>query len=576
MEHPGLFFSAADLPSLRRRMTQGFSRLIADNIIYSAEKFIGNEPFDGNFQWVSDEQYGQYAQLYAYFYGYMEAASYIQHYSFAWLLTGDERYAQQARRWLMAPVRDWGLEWGVPQERDGGYATDRLLLGVALGYDWLYDYLSDDERDAVQNVLVKQCNRYWPYHEAMADAVRVDTHASYEIPSYGVACMALLGEDPQAAARVERMARKYQEHFLASPLGEGGPRDDRAIYWVFPLFYEMLFHHAYRRCTGRDALSSFRENRSPAFALYTLCNQPRQKDLFDDNENRAMRASYMQQDCASPGLFGLADYFKDPHAQWCAMRDRNAGRIQFTNYLTPTGQRLLFGHGPFCYLWYDENLAPVQPSDLPLVWHYNVGEGLYLVVDGADLHALVAADGKTLIPWLGAVSMAGSDVAAPVYGQEQGFNWARLTTPTLERHIVTRGGEYALICDLPLTDAGRQQLVFNTSFGAVVATDGDTITLRDDWAHMQVRVLWPHNAAIETAEQTTGLTVGLGKLKLLATPRLYHSVTISTPADASFTGLVLLLVPGTSDLDASFATVQEASTEATGLPVCVRPVCLSV
>jgi len=586
MQHPYLFFAKQDLPALRERMSRGFSHHITENIIYSAEKYLDEELFDGNFEWVKDEKYGQYAQLYAYFYGYMEAASYIQHYSFAWLLTEDERYAEHARAWLLGPTRDWGLEWGVPQERDGGYATDRLLLGVALGYDWLYDYLSQEDREIVRDALISQCDRYWPYHLAMADNPRVDTHASYEIPCYGVACMALLDEDPGAAERVERMGRKCVEHFLPHAPGKGGPGDDRAIYWIFPLFYQMLFHHAYRHVTGKDILSPFRGHCDPSYALYTLCNQPRKKDLFKSSENRAFRAGYMQQDGASPALFGIASYFKEPYAQWCATRDRNAGRIQFTKYLTPTGQRLLFAHGPFCYLWYDENVPAKPPTNLPEVWHYNAGEGnnkvnqlfvrtswdldrLYAALDGRNLGVLIAANGKTLVPHLAAPSPPGGSSKVVEYGEEEGYNWARVSTDAIERQLVTCGSDYALICDLPLSETPQQQVSFNTAPGGKVKTEEDIISLHDEWAQMQLRVLWPREATIAIAESKSEWIVGLGQLKLDVSPRIYYSVTIAGPAGKVGGGFVLLAVPEGSYADVSMASIQEAGPDTVGLSVCV-------
>ncbi|EIQ00420.1 Heparinase II/III-like protein [Opitutaceae bacterium TAV1] len=73
--------------------------------------------------------------------------------SLAWLISGDERYAEAARKWLdhVAQFRiDWHLD---PQTRAGHdtvvYAYEYGLKAAALAYDRLYDRLTPAERGAV-------------------------------------------------------------------------------------------------------------------------------------------------------------------------------------------------------------------------------------------------------------------------------------------------------------------------------------------------------------------------------------------------------------------------------------------
>lgn len=68
----------------------------------------------------------------------------------AWHLTGDQRYADGARQNLLGLA---GLETWNPEHFLG---LSRMALGVALGYDWLGDYLSGDERQLVRTALIEK------------------------------------------------------------------------------------------------------------------------------------------------------------------------------------------------------------------------------------------------------------------------------------------------------------------------------------------------------------------------------------------------------------------------------------
>jgi len=68
----------------------------------------------------------------------------------AWRLSGDSRYAKEAREDLLGLAR---LETWYPEHFLG---MSRMALGVVLGYDWLGDYLSADERQVVRTALVEK------------------------------------------------------------------------------------------------------------------------------------------------------------------------------------------------------------------------------------------------------------------------------------------------------------------------------------------------------------------------------------------------------------------------------------
>jgi hypothetical protein len=74
----------------------------------------------------------------------------IQTLGFMWLLTGDPRYRDRAKTELLAVCAfpDWA--------GDKFLVTAETAFGAAIGYDWLYDSLTDHERGQVAHAIVEK------------------------------------------------------------------------------------------------------------------------------------------------------------------------------------------------------------------------------------------------------------------------------------------------------------------------------------------------------------------------------------------------------------------------------------
>jgi hypothetical protein len=77
----------------------------------------------------------------------------IQTLGLMWLLTGDPRYRDRAKAELLAvcDFPDW--------TGDKFLVTAETAFGAAIGYDWLYDSLTDHERDQVAHAIVEKAIR---------------------------------------------------------------------------------------------------------------------------------------------------------------------------------------------------------------------------------------------------------------------------------------------------------------------------------------------------------------------------------------------------------------------------------
>jgi len=71
--------------------------------------------------------------------------------AFAWMLSGDERFAQESRRLMLA-----ACAWDVNGATNRAYNDEAgmpFLWGTARAYTWLHDYLSEEDRQKVRDCM---------------------------------------------------------------------------------------------------------------------------------------------------------------------------------------------------------------------------------------------------------------------------------------------------------------------------------------------------------------------------------------------------------------------------------------
>ena len=72
----------------------------------------------------------------------------VMYLSYMYRMTGEEKYAARAERELIAAAGHYE-EW----RPDHFLTTSEMTLAFAIGYDWLYDYLSDSSKETIVNEI---------------------------------------------------------------------------------------------------------------------------------------------------------------------------------------------------------------------------------------------------------------------------------------------------------------------------------------------------------------------------------------------------------------------------------------
>lgn len=218
---PRLYFSAADVAEMRKRFES------VEKLNDAKAKLLEDAEADLKAELVTEDYAaggaGQHGNYYA---AARSASRAIETCAFAWVITGDERFAMRAREGLrhFAQYKSWtGRQFDT---RDPAWhsalETAHFTRAYALGIDWLADALPSDERraacDALARLGVEPIVRDWLDPKQRIHALDSMGHNWWMVcvGAAGVGAITLLGEDNRAEEWLRMVVDSVPE-FLAYP-----------------------------------------------------------------------------------------------------------------------------------------------------------------------------------------------------------------------------------------------------------------------------------------------------------------------------------------------------------------------
>jgi hypothetical protein len=345
--HPRLYLTDRSLAALKAKLGQepyasllARLRRVADR---AAEE--GPPPYREDDKWSGEEQLYQ-----------REVGATIPNVALVYLLTGDRKYLEAARAWMLASAgyRTWGA--GSIDGMD--LAAGHQLYGLALGYDWLYHDLDEEDRTTVRECLQRRggrmyerlANRQVWWHNAY-----LQNHQWVDMTGLAAAGLALYGEVPNVDGWILLPVEKL--HTTMASLGSDGASHEGVPYWTYGLEYLLKLMDLDRGLLGEDLFANSAWFRNTAsFRLYAMLPQQawsRQSDLMtfaDGPRTDWYGPDYM--------LRKLAAEYRDGHAQWLADALTTANVC---------GTEAAFLN----LLWVDPSVALTPPADLPTLKHFD-------------------------------------------------------------------------------------------------------------------------------------------------------------------------------------------------------------
>jgi len=258
LSHPRLYFDTKELVELRKLRREPVHARIWKNLTDSADWCLTKTPRKNWIAPVAPDPI--YENLYDRFFGIMGDLAITEHLSFAYALSGKKEYGEAARRWVLASCRAWQHEADGAVDGGKAYAVTRLLKGVAVGYDLVFDRFTDTERKEVRDTLVRIGRLYFKDYFQMPTYAGPEFHthhATVEWSSFGVVALALLGDEPEAQQWLDATVTKFERHLLPTGLAPDGAQIEGSTFWASTMQYRMFFMDALRHVTGRDLFRGF-------------------------------------------------------------------------------------------------------------------------------------------------------------------------------------------------------------------------------------------------------------------------------------------------------------------------------
>lgn len=261
--HPCLCFAAQDLPEVRRRAER--MPEVRAAILSGAQDLVGPKRVDP----ASIREIG--ADVRQQIRGHRigrDLTRWVETLGFAYQLSGDERFGREGAR-LLGAVGD--LPPDEPPVGPNAFAGARgdILRAMAVGYDWLYGAMTQQQRQVVaemmacyvEDLLAESPDAWWmPYHNFIGVAVG----------ACGAASIVLAERVPQRAERWREQSAELVELWLSSGFDERGAYVEGVGYSLYGLENAILFMDALKRSGGADLFQHQHLRRYPHFLAQSL------------------------------------------------------------------------------------------------------------------------------------------------------------------------------------------------------------------------------------------------------------------------------------------------------------------
>ena len=249
--HPRLLFSADDVPGMRNKARDAATAATYESLIARAEAALRAAPIVPSVTKRGEpDPPGETKGI--------AAARALQGrvltLAMAFTLTGERRYRDGAVALLADAIANWRIWVDTAHAPPYDLMTGENALTFGLAYDWLYDALSDTERQRLREGAERRALQ--PYLDAVVRETPMSWHTARHnwntVCNGGATVLALaLGAESKLTPHVLERSVPAMEVYWQQ-LGDDGGWDEGTGYWSYGHRYGLIAAEALRR-SGHEA-----------------------------------------------------------------------------------------------------------------------------------------------------------------------------------------------------------------------------------------------------------------------------------------------------------------------------------
>ncbi|MFA3790482.1 DUF4962 domain-containing protein [Aliiglaciecola sp. SL4] len=281
--------------------------------------------------------------------------------SLAYLLTEQEHYLTEAKRWIFTAV-DYDV-WGYGFLVDVDLSASWMLFGLGLSYDWLKAHLSDKERQKFLNKLILQGNKIFDYgQENLGHCWSINYWQNHNWINYSgllTTAYAIRPEHSGAQVWIDEIQDNFDKVFDYLP--EDGSNYEGTGYWRFAMNFFLVAADLIRKDGGTDHFKTgFMENTFDYRLYQSAPNWEENINFADVHDKRSSHSI-----CA---YYKIASEYNNGQAQWLGemVRTKFLFREAYQSKIFP-------GILPEAFLeliWYNPEIEQQSPENLPLTKYF--------------------------------------------------------------------------------------------------------------------------------------------------------------------------------------------------------------
>lgn len=307
--HPRICVTAEGLADFRRKREKNeVARAIADTYINRAEAYIksgeiGDEPtFTPDADWVVHSRLK------------LELSAKVGQITdkafdcgFAYLLTGDKRYAEFGIKVLLA-VSGWDIN-GATSYKNQDQVHRAIAYQCAMAYDWLADAMTEEERKTVLG-MIRERTKVMEYLLPRLKDCPYDSHGWTAFGYIGIIAIATYGEIPEAHDWLAQIIPQYTVILPPWSYQDGGWCQG-TDYWQYSTGSNKEFIDILR---SAGIIDLYKKTWQQNEYLWTMYAYPHGlTGSFGDQSNRTRSGG-----ASKTSLYRDAYYGKNPTAKWLA------------------------------------------------------------------------------------------------------------------------------------------------------------------------------------------------------------------------------------------------------------------